>query len=127
MISGLRQHPIEVRASMRPAGDTPGAEQVRRSVPGLTLIRSVPLDGRTLLRWRARRYKRVERLTDAFAPVYRRRDMLGAQLFVTIARAGVEQIKLDDAQIESINLLRDDDTGTLRVSVRSKRGRKVKE
>jgi hypothetical protein len=97
----------------------------KRGVPGLTLVRSVALNKAFVLRWRARRFKRVDKITDTFAPVYRRRDMLGALLYCACVAAGTDQIKLQDDTIESINVLRDEDTGKIRVTVRSKRGRKA--
>lgn len=118
-------HPVCVKTHTHAGGEAPGAEQVRRSVPGLTLVRGVRFEKKFLVRWCARRFKRVDKLTDAFKPVYRRRDMLGARLYHALASANVAQIKLDDTLIESIALLRDEETGATRVSVRSKRGRKA--
>lgn len=125
MISGLRQHPIEVRASMRPAGDTPGAEQVRRSVPGLTLIRGGKVPADTLLRHRARRYARLSKVVDSFRPTYRRRDMLGAFLRMALLRASAAEMTLTDKHVSSIALTTDEETQKTRLVVRSKRGRKA--
>lgn len=106
------------------SGANPGAFTRKRGVPGLTLVRGVVLDADTLLRHRARRFHRVNKCVTAFKPVYRRRDMLGALLYVTLSRAGVTEMKLAHDKIASIALERDEETGETRVSVRAKRQQK---
>lgn len=104
---------------------TPGAEQVRRSVPGLTLIRGGKLPADTLLRHRARCFARLTKAVDGFRPTYRRRDMIGAWLRMALLNANAAEIQLDDKQIASIALTVDEETQRSRVVVRSKRGRKA--
>lgn len=130
-MSRQRPHPVVVSrgTATRIGGNDPGAETLRRrSVPGLTLIRGLKLPADVLLRHRGRRFARLHSFLNAksaeLRPYYRRRDMLGAFLRLSLHRANVAEIEVSDSKIHSIALEQDEE-GRTRVVVRSKRGRKA--
>lgn len=96
-----------------------------RSYDRFTLTACVPLAKADLLRYRARRFYKVSKRLKALSALYRRKDMLGALLFMAVVHANACEIAVADKEVTSIALERDDDTGTSRIVVRAKRGRKA--
>jgi len=97
----------------------------RRSIDRFTLTACVPFSKPDLIRYRGRRFYSVAKRIKAFTPLYRRKDMLGALLFVALVNANVAELEVTDKDIAAIAIERDEDTGTTRVVVRAKRGRKA--
>lgn len=130
----VRPHPVDARYDHTLAAtrtETRGAAAwnaaPRPRCCGNTTLRSmVPFAPERLLQLRARRFAALDARLRHMAPLYRRRDMLGALLRHALLRANTAEIIVSDHVVASVALVAQED-GTAKIVVRLRRGRKPKE